>query len=614
MPGAKNETPEPEAQCLCGAPSPVEMLTGYYNRMVEPQPFVVRSGEEFRQHQAALRSRILTGIGLSPLPERIPLDVEETEPLEHPWGTVRGTEYSLWRGVRSRAFLYRPLVLSAEPSPAVLCPVGHWPDGNTHPDVQIRCFNLARLGYTVLCTTQNHYEDLTVGISHQTLMVWNNMRALDLLQSLPEVDNQRIGCAGCSGGGLQTQMLAALDERVVVASIVGITCDYREILFPYRSHCACNHWPGVMQYTDQPEIAAMALPRPVQFLTMDDWTHNFQRDNLPRIKELYEANGVAERLDHQYWPTPHTYDRAKRERTYQWMERWLRGRESQEPPPEPETESFPPSQLQELLRTLSPGEVTDGESGFEPLSAIYEPRARNDADTLSNPADCTGTEADRGVLKELLGLEAELPRTEPIVRDGRETHEGLVVERVAFPSEGPLQVPSLLLRKDGGRQREVKIICDDRPKEERKAASEACGAAGDGALICLPDVRFVGALSLEQLQGRSKERVSFRIAAPSDEQSDADYVGAWTRNGILWGRPLPGMTVTDLIAVLDGLGELGYLQDASVHLFARGTVALGAQFAADLDDRIDSADIEFNGKTIADRSLPLVPDIARLRP
>ena len=55
--------------------------------------------------------------------------------------------------------------------------------------------NLARLGYVVLEPVQNHYEDLNIGIAYQTLMVWNNMRALDVLESLPEVDRSRIGVA-----------------------------------------------------------------------------------------------------------------------------------------------------------------------------------------------------------------------------------------------------------------------------------------------------------------------------------------------------------------------------------------------------------------------------------
>ena len=120
---------------------------------------------------------------------------------------------------------------------------------------------------------------------------------------MPQVDKARIGAAGASGGGLQTQMLVALDSRVKAASIVGLTCDFREIMFPDRSHCVCNHFPRVMQMTDHPEISALGLPTPVQFLTMNDWTRSFEEQNFDTIKELYAANGAGGRVDCKYYNT-----------------------------------------------------------------------------------------------------------------------------------------------------------------------------------------------------------------------------------------------------------------------------------------------------------------------
>jgi hypothetical protein len=597
-----------ETRELCGAPPTEEMLVGYYNQMVEPKPFIVRTGAAFRRHQRQLRRRILRSIGLSPLPERVPLDVREHEALQHPWCTIQAVTYQLWPGVRARAFFYLPLEMPEQPAPAMLSVVGHWQDGSAHPCVQTRCANLARLGYVVLCTTQHHFEDLAIGISHQTLMVWNNMRALDLLQSLPEVDGERIGCAGCSGGALQTQMLVALDERVKAATVAGITCDYREILFPYRAHCTCNHWPGAMQLTDQPEIAALALPRPIQFLTMNDWTRNFGRDNLPAIRALYEANGAGDRVDHKYWPTPHEYDRPKRERTYQWMERWLRGKRSRKPPIEPEMHTFPPA---ELLNLFQAGESApcDRDSGFERLGVLYRERYGRFSKPRGKRLSREEVASERRALRTLLGLKAR-PTPCGKRRYGKSgRHEGLALERVAFPSEGPVLVPTLLLRNERKPVREIRILCDDRPKEERLGSEGVVGLAKSGALVVLPDVRFVGALGLDKLKGRSKALVAFAIAEPYDEPAEGDYAQSWTRNGILWGRPLPGMTATDICAVLSGVlrGKRG--AKPRVHLVARGQVAAGALFAACLDDRIDRFNLDFDGRSFAAGDLPLVPNI-----
>ena len=295
------------------------------------KPFEVRTGESWEAHRRALREFVLACAGLQPLPERVPLDVRMSEPLDHPWCTVHRVSYQLWPGVYSTGLLFMPKQLPEQPAPAMLCPHGHWSEGNANPAVQTRCLNFARLGYITFSSTQNHFEDLYVGVSHQTLMIWNNMRALDYLESLPEVDKNRIGVAGESGGGLQTQMLVALDPRVKAATIVGLTCDFRDIMFPDSSHCTCNHFPGVMQRTDHPEISTLGLPAAVQYLTMNDWTKQFEADNFPTIRKLYAAHGIEDHVFCRYFDTGHDYDRTKREWTYWWMDRSLRGSTATEP-------------------------------------------------------------------------------------------------------------------------------------------------------------------------------------------------------------------------------------------------------------------------------------------
>ena len=300
------------------------MLVEYFEQMSVPKPFVIRQGRQFHDHQKKLRQKLLECVGLSPLPQRIGLDIHKTKSLDHPWCTVQRIYYQLWPGVYSSGLLYMPKEFQEKPAPIMLCPHGHWENGNANPMEQIRCLVFAKMGYIVFAPNQNHYEDLNIGISNQTLGIWNNMRALDYLQTLPEADANRIGVCGCSGGGLQTEMLLALDNRVTAATIVGMTCDFREIIFPHWSHCNCNHYPNVMRYTDAPEISALGLPIPVLYLTMNDWTKNFRLDNFPRIKQLYAANDSADRVECIYEPTEHTYDKSKREHTYRWMQKWLR--------------------------------------------------------------------------------------------------------------------------------------------------------------------------------------------------------------------------------------------------------------------------------------------------
>jgi hypothetical protein len=250
-------------------PQSAIMLTEYYREMSVPKPFIVRKGQDFAEHQRQLRKRVLQSVSLWPLPERIPLDVHSSEPLDHAWCTVRRVYYQLWPGVYSSGLLFMPKQLDERPAPAMLCPHGHWKDGNAHPEVQKRCLNFARMGYVTFSSTQNHYEDPYVGVSHQTLMIWNNMRALDY------------------------EMLTALDPRVKAATIVGLTCDFREIMVADDKTVnrsigyliGTPHLKGLM--VDTADSAAVALASaiarwtPCKFLTF--WWSTYSRCFWPML-------------------------------------------------------------------------------------------------------------------------------------------------------------------------------------------------------------------------------------------------------------------------------------------------------------------------------------------
>src|SRR5207248_10187254 len=120
--------------------------------------------------------------------------------------------------------------------------------GAVHPVVQSRCIALALKGYVVLAVDSAHVYRYEVGVNPIGVMTWNNMRALDLLQSIPEVDGARIGCVGASGGGQQTMYLMALDDRVRVAAPVARVCYSRPILTADSHQRPCNHVPALLRW------------------------------------------------------------------------------------------------------------------------------------------------------------------------------------------------------------------------------------------------------------------------------------------------------------------------------------------------------------------------------
>jgi len=602
--GGQNTPWEGKHAVLASRREAAAMLVGYFEEMCRPKPFEPRTGEGFKARQRQVRQKLLACAALWPLPERVLLDARNSPPLDHEWCMVRRVAYQLWPGVYSTGLLYMPKQFAKRPAPAVLCPPGHWENGNANPVVQTRCLVLAKMGYVVFSSTQNHYEDPAIGVSHQTLMIWNNVRALDFLESLPEVDKTRIGVTGCSGGGLQTQMIVAVDDRVKAATIVGMTCDYREIVFAGAAHCGCNHFPNVMRHTDEPELSALGLPAAVQYLTMNDWTQSFGRNSYPTVLRLYEANGLAGRTDCYYEPVGHSYGKTMRERMYGWMERWLRGKEPGKPVAEPDTKALPVPALLSLKADLA------GDKGFGQISRFYAEKFHYAAPKIGTRPEWEAyRDKLRGALRELLG--------EPLTRRGaakevaREERDGLTIERVLCPSEGGILVPVLILRPTAAKGRlPVAILCDDRGKEALLAAtgdgSPAARARG-GALVALPDVRFTGEMSLRAFAGLSQGLLTFKASCPLGEGDPNGFEGVWERNAMLWGRPIPGMGATDLCAVVDFLAARPDADPSAIALAARGRVAAAALFAAGLDDRVAALDVDLQSKCFETRTLPLVP-------
>lgn len=562
-----------------------QMLLQYFRDMTMPEPFVVRKGREFEAHRDRLRGLLLESIGLSPLPERVPLDSRKARTLDHQWCTIQSISYRLWPGVRVTGLLYIPKDLHERPAPAVLCPHGHWKDFFAHSCVQKRCLTFAKMGYVVFCPPQLHYEDLMLGVSHQTIGVWNNMRALDYLESLPQVDGTRIGVCGCSGGGLQTQMLVALDHRVKAATIAGYTCNYRHIMAFEGIHCRCNHFPNVMCFTDHPEISTLGFPTPVQYLTMNDWTKNFAKQSFPTIKRIYEANGMAGFLGCFYEPTIHEYEKNKRERTYEWMEKHLRHRNDTNSIAEPsEIETFAPETLLGLCPKISQ------EQKFPQISKIYRRKKGYKVPTITSKHDWLNYRRNMiDVLADLLGVHARLPRQGgDHQRASREVEDGLIIERVNCPTEGSIVIAVIVVHRQNSKKRlPIIFLYDQYGPEELLADTRPASAkalAMEGVMVVLPETRFI------------------KEFGPGT---------AAQKNTIVWGRPFTGMACTDIHAVLDRICERPDIDPDAVRIMTRnsGAHAIAALFAAALDERIESLDLDFQDKCFRNRNLPLIPFI-----
>src|SRR5204863_1251337 len=121
--------------------------------------------------------------------------------------------------------------------------------------------------------------------SFMGLQTWNSIRSLDFLTSLPDVDPNRIGVTGASGGGTQTFILCAIDDRPAVAFPAVM------VSTAMQGGCICENCSYLRVGTGNIELAAVFAPKPLGMSAANDWTKDIMTKGLPELKALYKLYG-----------------------------------------------------------------------------------------------------------------------------------------------------------------------------------------------------------------------------------------------------------------------------------------------------------------------------------
>ena len=303
-----------------------------------------------------LRERVLASAGLLPMPERTALNASVFGEVSHPDYIVARVFFESLPGFFVTGNLYRPK--GPGPFPAILSPHGHWANGrlehtaiNSGPG---RAIGLARQGFVVLTHDMVGYNDsrqLTHtfggqrenlwGLSLGGLQLWNAIRALDFLETLPYVRRDGFGVTGESGGGTQTFLLGAVDDRVAVAAPVNM------ISLQMQGGCLCENMPGLRVDTNNVEIAATIAPRPLLMVSATgDWTKETLEREFPAMRSAYALFGAEAKVHAVRFDAEHNYNKDSREAMYAWMARWLQNAPADVKRPE---RSFTPDSLADLL-------------------------------------------------------------------------------------------------------------------------------------------------------------------------------------------------------------------------------------------------------------------------
>ena len=287
---------------------------------------------EWKARAAAVRKQILLGSKLSPLPKRTPLNPIIKNKREYNGYTVETVSFEARPGFFVYGNMYRPLGHKGK-RPGVLCPHGHFrgaEGARQRPSQQHRCATLARMGAVVFSYDMIGFGDSKhLGWNHNhpqslTLQTWSSIRAVDFLETIPEVDTKRIGVTGCSGGGTQTFLLAAIDDRVTVSvPVVMVSANF-------FGGCNCESGMPIHKTkkleTNNAEIAALVTPRPLKLISVGgDWTKNTPKVEYPFIRSIYKYYGAEANVENSHFPKEdHGYQESKRQAMYPFMVKHLR--------------------------------------------------------------------------------------------------------------------------------------------------------------------------------------------------------------------------------------------------------------------------------------------------
>lgn len=341
---------------------PGKMMSRYWLRQAEgaaerwqAEYEARKTPEQIAAYQSRLREKFLGAVG--GLPERTPLNAKVT-------GTIQREGYRVEKVIfesQPKHFVTGLLFLPEakrfkRPYPGVLVPCGHARSAKAHDEYQSvgallalsgmaalvfdpidqgeRSQYLGKGGWPELWGTRAHsmlgIGSTLLGRNTARFEIWDGMRAIDYLQSRPEVDPKRIGCTGNSGGGTQTSYLMALDERIQAAAPSCYLCGFPALLRTIGPQDAEQNVFGQLAFgMDHADYVMMRAPSPVLICaaTKDFFDIRGTWETFRYAKRLYTRIGFAERVDLLENDAGHNYNATQREGVARWMSRWLLGKD-----------------------------------------------------------------------------------------------------------------------------------------------------------------------------------------------------------------------------------------------------------------------------------------------
>ena len=565
-----------------------------------------RSPADWEGWQRYVRKKIREMIG--PFPPRNPLNVRRVGQISTRWYRIEKLIYESRPQFFVTANLYVP-TQGDPPFPGALIPCGHSRNGKAAESYQRVAALLAQNGFVVLIYDplgqgeRSEYVDpktgqnvLAIGTRQHCqagnqcyltgtnlaqYRIWDGVRGIDLLRSLPEVDSTRIAVTGNSGGGTLTTYITAVDSRVAVSVP---SCYITTLVARIESHVTADaeqNFVNSLAYgIDHGDLLMPHAPKPLMIAAArrDFFPFNGTLDTFGELQRTYSDFGVPEKVSLVQADDEHGFSKPRREMAVAWISRWLKGNTGHwhegkiAVQPDSALQCTPTGQVQTSLGGTTVWEMNLALA--ESLASRFPPVPSADFPAWQ--------EKIRLGLRKLLGLpDADQPVE---VRElGSVPVRGVgEAQALAFRTEPGIWVPAVLIPgPQTSLPGKILVAIGDHGKENvERSGSLARLAHEAGWTVLAIDPRGMGETRVPGRNGK-------------EDRHYFDYYGQetdFTYNSFILGRPLTGQRVYDVLQVLAGLR----LRQPKTQLWlaGRGYGGLIALLAAALDTRVAGAVVD----------------------
>ena len=549
----------------------------------------IKTPEQIAGYQQRMRQFFLDQIG--GLPERTPLNARVVGREQRDGYRIEKVIFESQPRHFVTAILYLPD--GEPPYPGVLVPCGHSSNGKARDLYQQAPILMAKSGMAALCydpldqgerhqlldsegkpiitrSTEGHNQAgvgaILVGRNTATYRIWDGIRAIDYLSARPEVDSERIGCTGISGGGTMTSYLMALDDRIRAAAPGCYLTSFRRLLETIGPQDAEQTIHAQIAYgMDHAEYVLMRAPKPTLMMTATDdyfdidgaW-HSFRQ-----AKRWYTRLGFAERADMFEVDSGHGFPMEMRVAAARWMRRWLL--EIDDAITEPDFSVASDEDLQctpggEVMLLEGARSVYDLNMELEQTLAAERKRFWQDSDRAKAVAE----------VRRITGIRRLSKLPEPDCEQvGSISRQGYHIDKIILRPEPGICLPALLFVPDRPDGPACLYLHADGKHIDASPDGAIDRLVRQGHVVLAPDVRGVGETK------------------PAGKHSYASYLPAeWSDCTIayLLGKSLLAMRAEDILVCARFLaGDRTDGKAEPVYLLSVGRVGPAALHAAALE-------------------------------